>query len=256
MKLLKPGRVVIRNGRTYVLGRAALTGRSDGPPEGGNGGAGGGEPEGGEGAKDKTFTQEQLNKFLAKEKAQGKAAGKAEAERALAETLGVSVEEAKAIISKAKEAEDATKSEAEKERAKAAKEREAAEAEKRAAANERLEAQIERALARSGLDFDESAEGQKKLARVRKMVTVEAGATYEDVLADVTDIKAEFPELFGSKAAGGEGDKPKGKLPNSDPSGKPPKPAGGEDKFAAGQKRFEEQAAKHRGFNPLEKQKA
>jgi hypothetical protein len=256
MKLLKPGRTIIRNGRTYVLGRAALTGRSEGPPEGGDGGAGGGEPNGGEGEKGKTFTQEQLNKFLAKEKQQGKAAGKAEAEQALADTLGVSIEEAKAIIAKNKEAEDSKKSEADKDREKAAKVLADAEKAKADAQVETHAARIERALAASGFVTDDTDEGKKKSSRVQRLVTAEVGASYDDVLADVQSVKSDFPELFGSKTEGDDGKKAKGKLPNSDPAGKPKAPNGGEDKFAAGQKRFEENAAKNRGYNPFEKQKA
>lgn len=257
MKLLKPGRKVIRNGRTYVLGRAALTGRTEGPDEGAGGGSGGTEPNSSGGAEGKTFTQEQLNRFLAKEKAQGKAAGKAEAENALAETLGVSVEEAKAIIAKNKETEDSKKSEADKDREKAAKVLADAEKAQAEAKAEQHVARIERALAVAGFVTDETDDGKKKSNRVQRLVTAEVGASYDDVLADVQSVKSDFPELFGTKAEGAGKEKPKGgKLPNSDPAGKPGKPNGGEDKFAAGQKRFEENAAKNRGYNPLEKQKA
>lgn len=197
-------------------------------------------------ADEKKFTQADLNKLLAKEKGEGKRA----AEKALADKLGVSVDQAAEIIKKHQDAEDATKSEAEKELAKATKEREAAEAEKRAAAAERHELQIERALTAEGFTGDE-----KKLARVRRMVTVEVGATYEDVLADVQEAKTEFPELFGSKTPEDPGKKP-GRLPSSDPAGKPPAPKGGEDLYAAGAKRFEEQQKKRQGYNPLAKQNA
>jgi DNA-binding transcriptional MerR regulator len=194
----------------------------------------------------KTFTQAEVNKFAAREKAEGKRA----AEKALAEQLGVPLDKAKEIIAAAQKAEDEKKSEAEKERDKAVEERKAAEAEKREAAAEKHEARIERALAAEGFAGDD-----KKLGRVRKMITVEVGATYEDVLADVKDAKTEFPEIFAGKADDGDKDKADRKLPGSDPKGKPAKPNGGEDKFDAGAKRFEAQKAKGRGFNPLEKQK-
>lgn len=257
MKLPKPGRKIIRNGRTYVMGRAALTGLSESAPETGGGsgaGSGGAEPP----AEPKTFTQEELNRIAAREKAQGKAAGKAEAEAALAQTLGVSVEEAKAIIAKNQEAENAKKSEAEKDREKAAKERTEAEKAVAEANAAKHAAFIERALANQGFTSEDDEAGQKKLARVQRLVTVEVGASYEDVLADVQSVKADFPELFGTKQDDGKGDKdkPKGKLPNSDPAGKPAKPTGGEDKMEAGRKRFQELAGKHRGFNPLEKQQS
>lgn len=250
MKLPNTMRRIERNGTTYVLRRAAISGKFSAPAE--EPPAGDPPPDtGSAGDKDKSaegekkFTQADVNKFATREKAEGKRA----AEKALAESLGVSIEEAKKIIVKHQETEDATKSEAERERAAAVKEREAAEAAKREATAERHEAQIERALTKEGFDGDE-----KKLARVRRMITVEVGATYEDVLADVQEAKTDFPELFASKAPEDKDGKPgTRKLPSSDPSGKPPKPSGGEDAFAAGQKRFEEEAKKRRGYNPLAK---
>lgn len=231
----------------YVLGRVACSGKfsqpADEPPAGG-------DPKDDDSGKDKPeekkFSQADLNKIGAKQKAEGKAA----AEKAVIELLGCTPAEAAEIVKKHREAEDATKSEAEKERAKAAEERKAAETAKQEAKAETHEARIERALAAEGFAGDD-----KKLARVRRMVTVEVGATYDDVLADVKEAKTEFPELFTSKTTEGDsGKKPPGKLPNSDPAGKPPRPNGGEDKFAAGAKRFEEDAKRYRGYNPLDKQ--
>jgi multidrug efflux pump subunit AcrA (membrane-fusion protein) len=232
---------------TYVLGRAALSGKFSAPapeptpepdpvPDDDSG-----KPAG------KTFTQAELNKIAAKQKAEGKAA----AEKAIADLLGCTPAEAAEIVKKQREAEDATKSEAEKERQTAAKERAAAEAAKREAAVEVLEARIERALAAEGFAGDD-----KKLARVRKMITVETGATYEDVLADVQDAKKEFPEIFAGKTPESDDGKKTGKLPSSDPAGRPPKPKSGEDLYAAGAKRFEEQLAKRTARNPLLKEKA
>lgn len=239
---------VRRTGRTgnYVLGRAALSGKFS---------VSAGEPpadpdpksdDSGDKPEDKKFTQADLNKIGAKQKAEGRAA----AEKAVIELLGCTPAEAAEIVKKHRETEDATKSEAEKERAKAAEERKAAEVAKREAATEVHEARIERALAAEGFAGDD-----KKLSRVRKMITVESGATYEDVLADVQDAKTEFPEIFAGKTPGDDGKKP-GKLPGSDPAGRPPKPTGGEDLYAAGAKRFEEQQAKRTARNPLIKEKA
>jgi len=242
---------VRRTGRpgNYVLGRVGCSGKfsqpADEPPAD--------DPKDDDSGKDKkdsdqkTISQSDLSRLLAREKGEGKRA----AEKAIADQLGVSVAEAKKIIDAAKEAEDAKKSEAEKEREAAAKEREAAEAAKRAAAVEVHEARIERALAAEGFAGDD-----KKLGRVRKMITVEVGASYEDVLADVKDAKTDFPELFAAKTSGGDDGKKPGKLPSGDPAGRPPKPTGGEDAYAAGQKRFEEAQKKRQGFNPLAKQNA
>lgn len=250
---LSVNRKVVRGGRTYVLGKAALVGRFTQPA-----------PEVPAAppvvdppvvpVEDKTFTQAQLNAISAREKAQGKAAGKAEAEQAMADMLGVSIEEAKAIIAERKTAEDAKKSDADKDREKAAKVLADAEKAKADAALETHAARVERALAREGLVTDDTDEGRKKFERVQRLVTVEVGASLEDVLADVQSVKADFPELFGgAKTVEGDGKKPKGKLPNSDPAGKPKAPNGGEDKYAAGANRFAEEQTRHRGYNPLEK---
>jgi hypothetical protein len=250
---LSVNRKVVSGGRTHVLGKAALVGRFSVPaPEVPAAPPVADPPV--VSVEDKTFTQAQLNAISAREKAQGKAAGKAEAEQALADMLGVPLEEAKTIIAERKTAEDAKKSDADKDREKAAKELADAEKAKADAALETHAARVERALAREGFVTDDTDEGKKKLDRVQRLVTVAVGASLEDVLADVQSVKADFPELFGgAKAVEGDGRKPKGKLPNSDPAGKPKAPNGGEDKFAAGQKRFEEEQTKHRGYNPLEK---
>lgn len=232
----------------YVLGRVAISGKFSQPV---NEPPAGGDPAQDDGDKDKpdgdqkTISQSDLSRLLAREKGEGKRA----AEKAIAELLGCTPAEAAEIVKKHREAEDSTKSEAEKERQKAAEERKAAEAAKQEAAVEVHEARIERALAAEGFAGDD-----KKLGRVRKMVTVEVGATYEDVLADVKDAKTDFPELFTGKAPEGDDGKKPGKLPSSDPAGRPPKPTGGEDMYAAGQKRFE--ATKRTAYNPFAKEKA
>ena len=243
---------VRRNRRpgNYVLGRVACSGKFSAPaneppadpdpkPDDDSGKV---KPE------DKKFTQADLNKIAAKEKAAGKRAAAQE----LADQLGVPLDRAKEIVAAAVEAEDAKKSEAEKEKAKASQAATEAEKAKADAEQAKHESLIERALLRSGFTADDSDEGQKRLTRVRKMITVEVGASFEDVLDDVKDVKTDFPALFAEQDPKDGGKTPK--VPNSDPKGKPPKPTGGEDKFDAGKKRFKESQNKHRGFNPLEKQ--
>jgi hypothetical protein len=221
----------------------------DGGGGGGDGGAGGGgqgDPAGGAGGGDggKTFTQDDLNRIATREKAEGRKAALAE----VAEQLGVSVDDAKALLAKAKADEDKTKSEADKEREKAAKEREDAARDREAAKGEVHQARLERAFAREGLDLTDDG---AKAGRVLRMVTVEAGATYDEVLADVQTIKKDFPGLFGEDA-GGDG-KGKRKAPGSDPKGAPPKPTGGEDKFSAGGERAKALLAKRRRVTPEKK---
>lgn len=233
----------------YVLGRAVLSGKFSAPAN---------EPpadidppadddSGKDKPEDKKFTQADLNKIGAKQKAEGRAA----AEKAVVDLLGCTPAEAAEIVKKHREAEDATKSEAEKEKAKAGQATAAAEKAKADAEQAKHESLIERALLRSGFTADDSDEGQKRLTRVRKMITVEVGASFEDVLDDVKDVKTDFPALFAEQDPKDDGKKRR--LPNSDPSGKPPRPTGGEDKYDAGAKRFAEANKKRQRYNPLAK---
>lgn len=252
MKLSKTNRKSGRTG-TYVLGRAAISGKfsqpANEPPAGGapagggtGGGDGGGEPKTGTGDGDKTLTQAEVNRIAAREKAEGKAA----AERAITELLGCTPAEAKAVLDKSREADEAKKTEAEKDREKAAQERAEAEKAKADAARETHAARIERALAALGFTGDEAAS-----RRAHGMVTVAVGASYEDVLSDVTELKKTLnPELFGEKAG-----KPTGRgLPNGDPKGAGGKPPAGEDAYAAGQRRFQERRESRKAYNPFAKQ--
>lgn len=211
----------------------------------GDGGGGGGKPDdGGKPAEDagkpkeeakpkdeKLLTQSEVNAIAAREKAEGKRA----AETALAETLGVSIEDAKQIIAKHRETEEASKTEAQKAREAAEAEKAAAGSEKTAAQLEVHQTRLERAFLKEGLDLEEADD---KAKRVLRMVTVEAGASYEDVLKDVKQIKTDFPALFGADESA-----PKRRSPSGDPKGNPPKQTGGEDAFARGAER----AKGHRG---------
>lgn len=166
----------------------------------------------------KTFTQAEVSAIAAREKDEGRRS----AEAAVAKELGVTVDEAKKILKDHRATEDAKKTEADKAREAAEQEKTEAATAKAAAAAEIHETRLERAFNKVGLELDEA-----KIARVRRMVTVEAGASYEDVLKDVEAIKVEFPALFDSTAT-------PPKAPGGDPKGAPPKPKLGEDKFAAG----------------------
>ena len=252
MTLPKSVRRTRRTGE-YVLGRAVLSGKFSAPAP---------EPapdpdpvpdDDSKGKSDddqKTISQKDLSRLLAREKGEGRRA----AEKALADQLGLPVAEAKKIIDAHNKAQDEKKTEAEREKDKASQAATAAEQAKAEAEQAKHESLIERALLRSGFTADDSDEGQKKLTRVRKMITVEVGASFEDVLADVKDVKTDFPALFAAKDPGDDDGRKPGKLPGSDPAGRPPKPKGGEDKYDAGAKRFEEMNKKRRGVNPLAKQ--
>lgn len=170
-----------------------------------------------------TFTQADLNRIAAKEKAEGKAA----AERAFAEQLGMSLDDAKAVLKARADAEEKTKSEAQKDREAAQKEKDAAAADRLSAKQEVHDARIERALAKAGAP-DEDA----KMARLKRLVAAEVGSSYEDILADVEAVKGDFPGLFGEK----QDSKPP-KAPSGDPPGTPPRPTGGTNKLDAGRER-------------------
>ena len=189
---------------------------------------------------EKTLTQSEVNAIAAREKSQGKAA----AEQAIAEQLGVSITEAAEIIKKAREADEKTKSEAQKDRDAAAKEKQDAEADRSAAKVEVHQARLERAFAKVGVDLSDDKE-QAKNARLLRLVSVEVGSSYEDVLAEVTQIQKDFPALFGGTPV-----TPGAKAPGGDPKGQPPKPTGGEDKFEAGRKRAQAKIGQT-GENPL-----
>lgn len=202
----------------------------------------GGDPAGGApaapAAGEKTLTQREVSAIAAREKSEGKKA----AETAIAEQLGVSITEAAAIIKKAKDADEAVKSDAQKDRDAAAKEKQEAEAEKLSAKNEVHQARLERAFAKEGIDLDDDKKKEAN-SRLLRLVTVEAGADYAAVLAEVQQIKNDFPGLFTETSGGGG-------APSGDPKGTPPKPNPGEDKYAAGAKRAQARLAQT-AENPL-----
>lgn len=245
----RSGHIVRSNG--FVL-RDRMTGRTEVPPEKPAGDPSATDPGSGAGgdpaadpskkAESKTFTQEDLNRVAAKQKAEGKAA----AEKALADSLGVPLDEAKAIIKKAQDEAEAKKDEATKDREKAAKEKTEAEKLKGDAANELRDARIDKALAAEKFpDIDDD----KKTEAVRRMVSVAADASYDDVREAVKELAKNFPGLFAAKEIDDKTGKPK--VPNSDPKSSPTKPGAGEDLYEAGKVRARKLYDKRQGFDPL-----
>jgi hypothetical protein len=187
-------------------------------------------------ADEKKFSQADLTKVAAREKAEGKRA----AETKLAEDLGIPLDEAKAIIKAHQDAKEAEKSDAQRAADAANKEKDSAAAEKAAAAREVFDARVERAFLREGLDLDASDDaGKAAAARVLRMVTVEPGASFDDVHEDVKKIKADFPALFTDDA----GAPRRFGAPGGDPKGTPPRVVKSEDAFSRGLDR----AKGHRG---------
>lgn len=165
----------------------------------------------------KTFTQEEVTAIATREKSEGRAA----AIKQLMTDLGITdVEEAKALLAAAKEAEQAKKTEAEKAAEAAAKAEKDAKKATAEAAMERLTARIERKLISNGVPFED----EKKLTRLRDMIKLEPDADDDAVKAAVDDLKKEMPELFQAKTTT---PKPKGP-PGSNPGG-PPRGGGTEN---------------------------
>lgn len=211
-----------------------MEGENDG--DGGNGDGGGsgtggtGDPPKGDPKPPEGISQVEVTRIAAREKAEGKRA----AEEAIAKQLGVSVEEAKRIITAAKATEDQQKTEAQRAREQAEAEKVTAEQEKQESAKERHAARVERALLRLlPKDLDDAAL-DTKVTRISKLVDVEIGADADTITAAVTQLKKEMPELFPES---GGAPPPKGG-PNGDPKGGPPKGTGNkEDAFNRGMER-------------------
>lgn len=179
----------------------------------------------------RTFSQEEVTAMMAREKDQGKRA----AEEALAKSLGCTLEEAKTVIADSRKRADAEKSEAQRAREAADAEKAEAERVKGESLRERQNTRIQAALMRAGVtQSDDDKDGSKfeaKLARLTKLVDVEAEADAAAVTAAVKSLKDEEPGLF---AASGPG---KPKPPNSDPAGKPPPDQPNSDAFQRGAER-------------------
>ena len=187
----------------------------------------------------KTVTSEEMARIAAREKEEGRRA----AQRELAEQLGVSVEEAKQIISNHRTAEEQNKTEAQREKEAAAAERAAAAQEKAAAAEERHRARIERSIMLAGVT------DEKRIERISRLLDVEVGADPDAVSSAVATLKEEMPEIFGS-TADGEAPKP----PAGVPGGKPPKPQVKDDAFTRGRERAK-QASSASHYSILEANK-
>lgn len=168
-----------------------------------------------------TFTAEQqaeLNRIAAREKDEGKRA----AERAIADELGVPLDQAKKILEAHNKAEEEKKSEEQRladERAALAKEREDVDA-------ERHRTNVERALVLQGVTDEVKI---RRIAAILATEGLQPGARPDDISASVTKLREDMPELFG---AGSPPPPPDGGV-----RGNPPPPRGGEDAFKRGEER-------------------
>lgn len=162
-----------------------IAGGAEGDDQGGSGGG-----QGGAGGDDRRFTQADMNATVARETA----AAKSKAEADLAAALGCSVDEAKQIITDRKAADEAKKTEAERAAEAAKNAQTEAERLKGDAARELHEARVEAALAKAGLDLDNTVLVRAAAAAV----DVAVGADKDAIKAAVDKAKADAPQLFGS----------------------------------------------------------
>jgi hypothetical protein len=177
------------------------------------------------------ITQEEVSRIAAREKDQGRRA----AENAIAEKLGVSVEEAAEIVKAARAAADAERTEVERAKGAEATAKAAAKAAEDALARTQHERKIELELIEQGVPV-------KAAAKVVALVDSEVGSDEAAVAASVAALKAEMPAVFtaAEEPELGPDGKPvpaKPKPPASDPKGTPPKPTAGEDAFSRGAER-------------------
>lgn len=159
-----------------------------------------------------TLTQDELNRRATQEKQEGKRA----AERQIAETLGVSIEEAKAIVKAQQDKEAESMSEAERKAADADKKLTAAEQKDRSATLKLRQADVKLALAGEGIT--EKAE----LDLVSNMIlpTLADDADEAAVQTAVAQLKETMPRLFSPE---GKKDDANGDPPPANP-GLPPAP--------------------------------
>jgi hypothetical protein len=151
----------------------------------------------------KTFTQAELDAINARTRSEATRA----ANNALFTALGVtSQQEADALVKKAREADEAGKTEAQRAQAAADTARTVAEQATAQAAADRLATLTERALIRAGLPLEvDDAAGAKvenpQLAYALRLVDVPAGSDEATIKTAVEAVKATFPQMFTSTAA-------------------------------------------------------
>lgn len=179
-------------------------------------------------AAPKSFTQEEVNALLAREKSQGERAGQTAATEALTAKLEAAgftdVDAAITAAAAQKAADEAAKTEAERARDEAARLIAEATATKAEAAQDRHAARIERALAKSNA---------VDVAITARVLDVEVGADDAAVTAAVEALKTKVPGLFTTSGPGA-----------GDPGKGPDRTAAAEGEWAKGK------AAAERLFGP------
>lgn len=184
----------------HVRGRPVwpILGGSEDPPAGDPpaGDPPAGDPPASDPPKDeKQLPQSKVNEIVARETAKAKK----EAEEGLVKTLGVTAEEAAAIVKAHQDKADSEKSEAQKAREAADREKAEAEQAKQDAAREVFATRADRALIKAGAPADDD----EALESMRGMLRVDSTASADDIVKDVKRLAEKFPGLFGGQGAGG-----------------------------------------------------
>lgn len=184
-------------------------GGSGDPPEGGNQGGKEGEPL--RHPDGRLLTQDDITRITTREKNEGRSS----ATKELLKSLGVdNLEDAKAIIDRAKKVEEENLSETEKAKKDAQADREKAAKEISDAKRERLAAKVDRKLAKAEVPEDQ-------IEDVAQLLKLEDDPSDDDIDAAIDALKERLPQLFSPA-------KPDPKKPPKHDPGKPPK--GGESK--------------------------
>lgn len=194
-----------------------------------------------------TFTQDDLNRVATAQKSEGERA----AEKRILADLGVDkLDDAKAVLARAKEAETAAMTEAERAKAEALEAKRAADADRASAASDRRDAAVERALLGAGLALPEGDDKDDQrasvLSRSVRLVDIDGDPTPEKVKAAVAELKATMPALFAApaNAGNGNGSAGNGRPASGNPSGSSATPPP-RDSESEGAKRAKARWAKH-----------
>lgn len=163
-----------------------------------DGSASGGDPTSGSdqgttGSDGPQFTQAQVNDIAAREKNEGKRA----VQREIAEQLGMTVEEAKAFIEKAKADELERMSEADRKLAEADERERQAQKALAEAAEARREARVQANLTRAGVPVEQ-------VEMVARLIDPSIESD-EDIATAVASIKEQLPQMFQPKGSPGAG---------------------------------------------------
>ena len=153
---------------------------------------------------EKTFTQADLDRIVQREKASASRSAASQ----LAESLGMSVDEAKKLIAEHAAAKDAAKTEAERNAEALTAARTEADRARAEAAAARHAVAIERELVRAGLALpDDPAEREEALSQAAALVRADPGADATALADAVKATKKRWPGLFATAGkVGGSGD--------------------------------------------------